>query len=73
MGNLFFFNMDSKQNYKFDDANGSQQQGPNIDKAKLEKSNLVNRLYDQGFSHWTMPSVNRPNTKNSHMKPLNCK
>jgi len=65
--------MDSKQNYKFDDANGSQQHGTNIDKAKMDKSNLVNRLYDQGFSHWTMPSVSRPNTKNSHMKPLNCK
>lgn len=39
----------------------------------LGKNDLMNRLYDRGFTHYTMPSVNRPETNNSHQKPLSCK
>lgn len=37
---------------------------------KLKKADLVDRLYDKGFSHYTLPSVARPITKNSHSKPV---
>lgn len=37
---------------------------------KLEKDELARRLYDQGFSHYTMASISRPITNNSHSKTL---
>ena len=36
----------------------------------LRKDELIGRLYEQGFSHYTMASINRPLTNNSHAKPL---
>lgn len=63
--------MDSNANLRFEDADRKQQPAP--DKPKSEKDQLLNRLYDQGFSHYTMPSVNRPKTKNSHQRPMNTK
>ena len=36
----------------------------------LRKEELMNRLYDQGFSHYTMASIARPTTNNSHSKTL---
>ena len=30
---------------------------------RITKEQLENRLYDQGFSHYTMPSVIRKNNK----------
>lgn len=39
----------------------------------LRKDELMNRLYDQGFSHYTMASISRPITNNSHSKPLSSK
>jgi hypothetical protein len=58
-------------NYGFDAADS--QPPNNADKGKTEKDSLLNRLYDQGFSHWTMPSVTRPAGRNSHARPMNCK
>ena len=43
------------------------------EKDKHQKNELVNRLYDQGFNHFTMPSVSRPMTKNSHAKTVTSK
>ena len=40
---------------------------------KLNRGDLIGRLNDKGFSHYTMPSVNRPLTKNSHARPMSCK
>ena len=36
----------------------------------LKKDDLVSRLHDKGFSHYTMASIARPTTNNSHGKPL---
>ena len=33
----------------------------------------MKRLYDQGFSHYTMASISRPITDNSHAKTLTSK
>lgn len=37
---------------------------------QLGKDELARRLYDQGFSHYTMASISRPMTNNSHSKTL---
>ena len=36
----------------------------------LKSGELLNRIYDQGFSPYTMASIARPITNNSHSKPL---
>ena len=42
----------------------------NLDNNNPSKQQLENRLYDQGFSHYTMPSVFRENNKSLQKKPL---
>ena len=44
--------------------------GPAPIPLNLGPDDLVNRLHDRGFSHYTMASITRPETQNSHGKPL---
>ncbi len=44
-----------------------------MDRQNMDVQELKKRIYDRGFKLTTMPSVNRPETLNSHKRPLQAK
>lgn len=51
-------------------ASNSNTTAPQPVAMNIGKDGLMSRLYDSGFSHYTMASIKRPETINSHQPPV---